>query len=120
MNSQYFFNVTKLCGIHNWTIWNDETNVRRLFWYINFILLKPFIFYNISGLWTMFLFVGNSLPISCNSGHSISLFYWTTFKTLLFKNSKTKMDTLHTECSNSVASCCAHDKCCFQSNLCQF
>ena len=68
----------------------------------------------------MFLFAGNSLSISCNSGHSISLFYWAPFKTLLFKNSKTKMDTLHTECDNSVASCSAHDKCCFQSNLCQF
>ena len=22
----YYFNVTKLCGIHNWTIWNNDSN----------------------------------------------------------------------------------------------
>ena len=25
-NDSYYFNVTRLCGIHNWTIWNDDTN----------------------------------------------------------------------------------------------
>ena len=50
MNHQYFFNVTKLCGIHNWTIWNDETNV-RLFWCIDipiysFHFTKSVYFYN--------------------------------------------------------------------------
>ena len=89
--------------------------------YIIFILLfNRLILQYISGFRTMFLFAGNSLSISCNFSHSISLFYWVRFKTLLFKNSKTKMDTLHTKCSNSVISSCAHDKCYFQSNLCQF